>query len=177
MQMNRFFLTLFIGLFAATTAWAQPSKGSVLIGGNVGFASINQDGSSVTSIQFSPSAAFFTSNRFAVGGSVAVEVLAGDADYSSVAVGPLARYYFNTNGPTRFFGQGSLAWENVDFGGFGSQSGFGFGLGFGLDYFINPNVAFEAFLGYDFRNYEDTEDSSSTIGVTFGVAAFIGGGK
>lgn len=176
MKMNHFYLTICLALGIATTAWAQPSKGSVLIGGNVGISSINQDGASVTNIQFSPSAAFFTSDRFAVGGGVAVEVLAGDADFSSVAIGPLVRYYFNGSGSTRFFGQGSLAWENIDFGGIGSQSGFGFGLGFGLDYFINPHVAFEGFLGYDYRNYEDS-DGSNTIGVTFGVAAFIGGGK
>lgn len=48
----------------------------------------------------------------------------------------MARYYFNGDGSTRFFGQGGLTWQNVNPGGdFDSQSAFGFGLGVGLDYF------------------------------------------
>lgn len=176
MKINQLILTIcfFVGALAA---YAQPNKGSVLLGGNVGFSSINQGEANVVNIEFTPKAAFFVSDRFAIGGQVAVEILTGDADYSAFGIGPLARYYFNGSGSTRFFGEGAIAWESVDFGFGGSQSAFGFGLGVGLDYFINQHVALEAVLGYNFRNVEDIEDNSNTIGLTIGIAAFIGGGK
>ncbi|GAB4491575.1 MAG: hypothetical protein OHK0019_11990 [Saprospiraceae bacterium] len=117
------------------------------------------------------------SDRFAIGGQVAVKILTGDADYSAFGIGPLARYYFNGSGSTRFFGEGAITWESVDFGIGDSQSAFGFGLGVALDYFINPHVALEAVLGYNYRNFEDVDDGSNTIGLTIGIAAFIGGGK
>lgn len=163
--------------FAAAVAQAQPVKGSVLLGGNVGFSSVSVGDLGYTSFILSPVAGFFVTDRLAVGGEVSVQVLGGDAEGSTIGASPLVRYYFNGNGSARFFGQGNFNWQSQDFGeGFDAQTGIGFGLGAGLDYFFNEHVALEVFLGYDNLKYEDADDAISTIGLSIGVAAFIGGG-
>ena len=163
-------------LFAGFQAWTQPHKGSILIGGNAGFTSTNFPGDfNATIFSVSPLAGFFVSDRFAVGGSVGVSFFGGDADGSSVRLAPFARYYFNGSGSTRFFGQGNIAWQNVNPGGnLDAQSAFGFGLGVGLDYFFNEHVALEAILGYDNLKGEDDDEATGTFGVTVGISAFIG---
>ncbi len=162
-------------MLAGFQAWAQPHKGSILIGGNAGFTTTSSGNFNYSVITLSPLAGFFVSDRLAVGGSINMTFFGGDADGSSVGLSPLVRYYFNGNGSTRFFGQGKLTWQNVNPGGdFDSQSAFGFGLGVGLDYFFNEHVALEAMLGYDNIKGENDDNATGTFGVTVGVAAFIG---
>lgn len=169
-------LLIFCFLLTGFQAWAQPHKGSILIGGNAGFTSTNFSGDfNVTVFSLSPLAGFFVSDRVAVGGSVGVSFFGGDAEGSSVRLSPLVRYYFNGSGSTRFFGQGNVNWQNTNPGGnLDSESAFGFGLGVGLDYFFNEHVALEAVLGYDSLKGEDDEEATGTFGVTVGVSAFIG---
>jgi hypothetical protein len=115
-------------------------------------------------------------DRVAVGGQLTMNFFGGDAEGSTIGIGPAVRYYFNGSGATRFFGQGNFNWQTVDFGE-ESESGVGFGLGAGLDYFLNQYVALEAFLGYNSFKFSDADDSVNTFGLNIGVAAFIGGGN
>lgn len=167
-----------IFLFAGFTAWAQPQKGSILIGGNAGFASVNSDFADYTIFSLSPMAGFFVSNPFAIGGQVTLQFLGGDAEGSTIGLSPFARYYFNQSGSTRFFGQANITWQTTDFGeNFDSESAFGFGIGAGLDHFFNEHVALEAVVGYQNVKAENDDDATGTFGVTLGIAAFIGGGR
>ena len=169
-------------LFASVNAWAQPQKGSVMIGGNAGFTSTKYPGFiedfTVTSITVAPMAAFFVSDQFAVGGSINLTILGGDADGSSIAASPLARYYFNNSGSSRFFGQAAVSFGSIDPGeGADSQSFFGYGVLAGVDFFLNSNVAIEAGLGFNSQKAKDDNDPTNTFGLVVGVAAFIGGGS
>lgn len=177
MKINQLALTLCL-FIVAVAAQAQPTKGSILIGGNAGFQSVNTEGGDYTVFAIAPLAGFFVAERVAVGGQVNLEFYGGDAEGSTIGLSPLVRYYFNGSGSTRFFGQGTFDWQTVDFGGdLDSQSAIGFGLGAGLDYFFNEHVALEAILGYNNLKFEDADDPISTFGVRIGVAAFIGGGN
>jgi len=175
MKINRLLL-LACFLLAGFQAWAQPHKGSILIGGTAGFSVTNYPGDfNASVISVTPLAGFFITDKLAVGGGINLTFLGGDADGSTIGLSPMARYYFNGDGSTRFFGQGGLTWQNVNPGGdFDSQSAFGFGLGVGLDYFFNERVALEAILGYNNLKGEDDDGSTGTFGISLGVAAFIG---
>lgn len=174
MKINRLLL-LTCFLFAGFQAWAQPHQGSVLLGGTAGFSSTSQDNISITIFSFAPKAGFFITDRFALGGEVNLTFYGGDGSGSLVSLSPLVRYYFNGEGATRFFGQGSITWQNIKpGGGFDGQSAFGFGAGVGMDYFFNEHVALEAIVGYNSLKGENDGGAVNTFGIQLGVAAFIG---
>ena len=88
MKINKLLL-LCCFLLAGFQAWAQPHKGSILLGGNAGFTSTSSGGFNVTIISLAPTAGFFISDRFALGGSVNLAFLGGDAEGSEhVAAAP-----------------------------------------------------------------------------------------
>lgn len=177
MKINQLILTICFSA-SALAAYAQPGKGSILIGGNAGFTSTSSGGFNATQITLSPLLGFFVTDRVSVGGQVTLNFFGGDAEGSIIGLGPAVRYYFNGSGSTRFFGQGNFNWLSLDPGGdLDSESGVGFGLGAGLDYFFNEHVALEAILGYNTFKFSDEEDGTNTFGLTIGIAAFIGGGK
>ncbi|MCC7504848.1 MAG: porin family protein [Saprospiraceae bacterium] len=167
--------TLFVlALLFATTAFAQLQKGTVLLGGTVGFNNYSEDGDGFTVINLSPTAAYFTSNRLAVGGRINIAITTGDVvDQTVIGLAPLVRYYFNDSGNTRYFGQGSLGFQNQKVEGFG-ESYWELGLGVGADFFVNDRVAIEGVLGYARTQAFEGEGGFNTFGLNFGVVAFIG---
>lgn len=173
--MKKLFL-LFAGLFSTAALFAQLQKGTVLLGGNVGFNNVSADGVSTTVINLSPQALFFTSNRFAVGGLVGVAVQTGNGfDATSISIGPAVRFYFNDSGNSRFFGQFDLGFQSVSSQGFSTEAGV-IGLGIGADFFLNDRVAIEGVLGYRRAEVFEGGGGFNQIGLNFGVAAFIGRG-
>ena len=175
--MKRICTLLIILTFAASLS-AQIQKGTVLLGGTVGFNNISEEGEGITSVNLSPSAGFFLSNRFAIGSSLDFNLVADDGETSaSFGLTPFVRYYFNDSGPARFFGQSKVGFQigNTDFSDV--STAWVFGVGIGADFFLNDNVAIEGFLGYQRFQYFEYEVGLNNIGLNFGVAAFIGGGN
>ncbi len=173
------FLALLILLITVTNLSAQIQKGTVLIGGTVGFNNVSEDGDGITTINFSPIVGFFLSDRLAIGGSLDFNLIADDGDNTtSFGLTPFVRYYFNDSGPARFFGQAKAGFQigTTDFSEDVSTA-LVFGLGLGADFFLNDNVAIEGFLGYQRLQYPDAEFGINNIGLNFGVAAFIGRGN
>ncbi|HLF63331.1 MAG TPA: outer membrane beta-barrel protein [Saprospiraceae bacterium] len=165
-------------LLLGLQAWAQPEKGSMMIGGTAGFNSYSQNDNTSTTFNFSPQVGFFITDRFEVGAIVALFFFGDDGDnFNILGIGPFLRYYVNGSGDARFFGQGQIQYSSTDLGAnFDSQSNFGFGAGFGIDYFLNNNVALEAIMGFSSNKDEGADESQTQIGLNIGVAAFIGGG-
>jgi hypothetical protein len=155
---------------------AQPQKGSVLIGGNAAFNIDNRgDDYRAYIIKFSPFGYFFMTDKLAGGGGIGFNWNGGDANGSSVSLQPLLRYYFTNAEMFYFFGQGSGFFQNNNPGS-NQQSYFssGYGLGLGVDYFVNENVAIEAVFGFSSLKAETDENATNTLGLTLGVAAFVG---
>ncbi len=173
---NVYFLLL--SVTSITTLSAQIQKGTILLGGSLGFNNTNQDGENLTTINISPSAGFFLSNRFAVGSSLNLSLTANDGfSASTIGLGPFARYYFNNSGPARFFGQANVGFQAVFLG---DNDGIGLltsGLGIGADFFLNDHVSIVGLLGYQRVQSSRSEFNYGNIGLNFGIAAFIGGGR
>ncbi|MBK6993428.1 MAG: outer membrane beta-barrel protein [Lewinellaceae bacterium] len=175
--MKHFFLLLILLVFA-TNLSAQIQKGTVLLGGTVGFNRISEDGEGITYVNLSPNAGFFLTDRFALGSSLDFIVVASDGESStSFGLSPFARYYLNEGGKSRFFGQGKFGFQIGDTDFFDESTAWIFGLGIGADFFLNDNVAIEAILGYERLQYPEYELGLNHIGLNFGVAAFISRGK
>lgn len=171
--------TFLLAIASVTMLSAQIQKGSVLLGGTVGFNNISVDGNSVTVVNISPSAGFFLNNRFAIGSSLDFSLLFNDGGSNSTTLGlvPFARYYFNGAGKARIFGQADAGFQ-VDFSDGSSGDPLGvFGLSIGADFFLNDYVAIEATLGYQRQQDFQAEAGLNNIGLNIGVSAFIGGGK
>jgi outer membrane protein len=161
--------------FCAGAVFSQPVQGSVLIGGTAGFNSSSFDETNFSTIHLNPLLGFFLTDQLAVGVSVNLTAFGGDSDGSTFGIGPFVRYYFNNSGEARFFGQAGISYVSTDPGEpLDSFSSFGFGVGAGADWFLNPNVALEAILGFSSSKAEDADESTTTIGLNIGVAAFIG---
>jgi len=156
---------------------AQIQKGTVLLGGTVGFNRISEDGNGISYANFSPNFGYFFSNQFALGSSLDFVLVANDGDSkSSFGLSPFARYYFSDSGNSRFFGQAKVGFLTGDTDFFEKSTALTFGVGIGADFFLNEHVAIEAFLGYQRLQYSEYEVGLNNIGLNFGVAAFIGGG-
>ena len=172
------FCTLLIILASFTILSAQIQKGTVLLGGTVGFNNISEEGEGITYVNVSPNAGFFLSDRFALGSILDFVLVATDGESSaSFGLTPFARYYFNASGASRFFGQAKVGFQTGTTNFFDEGTALTFGLGVGADFFLNDNVAIEAFLGYQRLEYSEYEVGLNNIGLNFGVAAFIARGK
>lgn len=174
--MKRFTFLLMAGcLCFSLPAFAQPVKGSMLISGGAGFNSYKYGDYSSSIIFLSPSVGYFVTDRLAAGAALDLTFYGGDDDGSYISIGPFARYYFNGEGPARFFGQAGFQFANIDFGdNSDSFTNLGFHVGAGVNYFLNEFVALEGMLRFSSDKDKDDDQSATNIGLLIGVAAFIG---
>lgn len=176
-------------LSAPAPVTAQTQQGSVLIGGTAGMSSTKTGDLTVTDFNFHPMASFFVVDRLALGGALGVgrsRATSGDAAFTTTtfSVLPTMRYYFNGRGSIRSFGQGAFRygytrWNDPDLFGLlpsrsASSHGTGWAWGVGVDFFLNDHVAIEGVVGYDHFRLRGDRDATRTLGVSFGVSAFVG---
>ena len=160
-------------------AQAQTEKGRFLIGGTAGFNNRSINGNGITTFNLSPNVGYFIIDNLAIGAQLQLTVRSGEGDFNdetSFGFTPFVRYYFADAGPARFFGQGRIGFGSTKFAN-NADSYFTFGLGAGVDFFLNDNVALEAFLGYVNQKFQEANDPINQFGLNIGVQAFIGGGE
>jgi hypothetical protein len=136
--MKRIVLAFFGLAIMSAAANAQTEKGTVLLGGDVAFTSVE----STSAFSLAPNVGFFVANNFAVGGQFSLYTSEG---YTSWGVGPFARYYFSKNQNGKPFVGASLLIggdDNTD-----TQVGFGAKAGYAL--FLNKSIALEFGLTYN----------------------------
>lgn len=175
----KLFLQLLIFVLTTTTISAQITKGSVLIGGTVGFNTLSEDGTSATVVNISPTAGFFLSEQFVLGSALGFTLQASEGStVTTIGLIPFARYYFSNAGNARFFGQFNVGFQNTNSSEFDVDgTSVVIGLGIGADFFLNDHVAIEGSLGYQRLQYPKYEVGVNNIGLNFGIAAFIGRNK
>jgi len=179
MKTVRIFSIVALVVASASAAQSQTEQGRFLIGGNAGFNNRSVNGNGITTFNMSPNVGYFIIDNLAIGAQLQLTVRSGEGDSideTSFGLTPFVRYYFADAGPARFFGQGRIGFGSVEFAN-NADSYFTFGLGAGVDFFLNDNVALEAFLGYDNRKLQEANDPANNFGLNIGVQAFIGGGE
>lgn len=164
-------------LLGVHSASAQIKEGNVMVGGTLANFNANFDHS--TSLTLSPKAAWFIQDGLAVGGYVNLGFthINGEATTYNYGLGPLARYYVNTEKEIKmknlkFFLEANAGFEgnSTNHGG-SSTNGLGFGVGPGVTYFITPNIGVEALLkyngiaGFGSKGYTD----NLTVGIGFQI--------
>lgn len=176
-HMKNFYTLLILCLIVASLS-AQIPKGTVLIGGTTGINNLSESGTNITEFNVSPSVAgFFLGNRFALGAVLNLEAALSDGSSAgAIGLSPFARYYFNDSGSTRTFGQVQVG-VRTNLSENNATALLTCGLGIGADFFLNDRVAIEGLLGYQRVQGLQNIIGLSRIGLNFGIAAFIGGGK
>ena len=143
-------------LDVVSIANAQTDKGDWMVGGNM---TINTT-SGNSEFSLTPSAGYFFAKNFAAGALVTLKFQNIEGTkYSTVEVGPFARYYFDLKNSNfkpflhADFNFGNSTVKN-DFGKVNSTVT-SFFIGAGGAFFINPNVALEAVAGYNRSKIEN----------------------
>ena len=150
--MKKILTTFAFSFLFLSLTYAQVSKGTLLLDGEIGLAyqSSTNGTSEGVDFTFSPIAGYFLSDRFMVGGGFATEtILAEGVDDTSFGFVPTIRYYFNPSS-TRFnyFGQLGAVIQLSDNG----TNAYSATLG--VNKFLNPNVALEG--GFSYSLVDDT---------------------
>lgn len=155
-------------LLVSTSSFAQFSKNSVLIGGNLGLSfnsssstsnGTTSDGRSSTSFSFGPQVGYFVADNFAGGLGVSFQSTFGKGPSSSTALSssslllkPFARYYIKNFYLQGSVGFGSTSIDYEDFQGniINSKSKlFNWSLTGGYAIMLNKHVALEPQVSYN----------------------------
>ena len=150
-----FVITCFL-FFAA--AEAQTEKGDWLVGGRLEFNTSQSN----ASFRFNPDIGWFVANNLAIGAQFNLTYTKlGENKITSFGAGPFARYYFLKKN-VRPFVLVSGAAETGKIKNNNStttENAFNYFVGGGTAFFINPNVALEAVIGYRHTAVQKEKDS------------------
>lgn len=181
--MKKFTVLLATVLIAsAYVGKAQIQKGNVLVGGDLADFSLGLNKGSQFSLDLSPKAAWFIRDNTALGAYVNLGLLTGAGAGTNVnyGVGALARRYLGGNAlgvlrHTRFFLEGNVGIEGVNYSHGESTNGLGIGIGPGLAYFITPNIGLEGLLKYQGLLGFGTAATSSNLNLNVGFQIYLPG--
>lgn len=184
----------------ANSLYSQPLTGKFLVGGSSGFDlsffkekekidGVTRDGSSFTSVEFSPMAGYFFTDQL-VGGielPLSLSSVKFDDDdkhtISSLAFAPFARYYFGSGALVPFvqaeigIGASKDKWNPVGAASNTTRSNLLiWELGGGASMFLKDNVSIDFGLGYgSVSSKEEDEDriTNSGIGLSLGISVIL----
>ena len=142
--MKKLLFAFGITLLSVIATHAQTEKGTLLLGGDVTFSSV--DGNSNLTVR--PNIGVFVASNFAIGGQG--YLFTGDG-FTSWRVGPFARYYFTKNPKGKPFVGADVSVGGTD----DSDTKFGFGGKAGYAVFLNQSIALEFAVNYERLNEMD----------------------
>jgi hypothetical protein len=167
-----------IFLLTASNGMAQTEKGSKLLGGS---ASIQFN--DPFSINLNPSAGIFVLDKLAVGSSISLSFSSNvNSRYTSVGIGPFARYYFGKS-KVQYFVLADVGlyrnWYNFNYPGFEEKrtsSYFKPRLGVGAVYFITQQIGLESTLNYQIYRNSDRFNNNFLF-LNFGFQIYLPSAK
>lgn len=148
-KLSRIIVYMLLISTSNTLSFAQTTKGQWMLGGS-GYISPDR----YISVSVTPTAAYMVSNKFAIGGMLALSYAnSSDTHYLSSYLIPTVRYYFGTSRTQPFIMAGFGPAHGARFykdSNRENQSDFSFygGGALGLSHFINENIALEVMAGY-----------------------------
>lgn len=174
-----------IFLLAPLLCTAQaPSRGAVLVGSVLGGQyqrPIRPAGSFYVDHfwggRVDPMAAYFVTERLAVGAGFTFGLTLNSEDnITTFGGGPLARYYFNSQGRCRVFGQGGLAVLARKISAYDTHTAIGYAARVGATIFGRGRVAFEGTLGYDYVRSSADRIATHGLSAQLGVQVLLNAG-
>lgn len=179
--MKKITIMLAIIMTAGTFAGkAQIQRGNVLVGGDIADFNLGLNEGSVFSMQINPKAAWFIRDNTAIGAIVdlGLSTGAGTGTNVSYGIGALGRQYLsgdalNVLRHTRFFLEGNVGIQGINYSGGRTTNGLGLGIGPGLAYFITPNIGLEGLLKYQGILGFGTSATSSNLNLGVGFQIYL----
>jgi hypothetical protein len=167
-----FAIMLPLSLLSAVTFGQAIGKGTVMVGGSLGF----NTGEGTSQFNMNPNIGFFVGDNFALGGFVSYSSRNfGNTKVNDFGVGPFARYYFGVTQTKPFlvtefeYLSTTTRVDEIKT----TASGFGFLFGMGFSAFINETVAIEGITGYNYNDFKDA-DGSGGFAMRFGFQIYLG---
>jgi hypothetical protein len=162
------------------------SKGSIIIGGAVSFASQGGDlyangDDRQNTLSFMPNALFFVADNIAVGGQLNfTRAWQGDVSSTQFGIGPTAGYFLDVDSSIYPYGAVGLSYQNLSIdSNFADESinGFQYRIGAGiLTQIKQAGITVElAFVGDSFSPEDGDSISGNTIQLSVGVVGLIFG--
>ena len=191
--MKRTFIFACFCILGAHSVWAQTSKGSMMLGGSIGFTDQTNAYKSGpdynwNSFNVSPEFGYFVADNILVGLNVDINtttVSQGmiESESFGFSIGPKFRWYKPTsNEKFSFFAQAAVSFGKVnekDTNGIieteSSTTRFGASLSPGFAYFFNEHWSAELALtgiGFSRQGGDDNTNNDGTTYFTFGVSSF-----
>ena len=151
---------------------AQVTKGNFLAGGSLSFESskYTESENSTTLLRLTPSAGYFFADRFAAGVRVSFSWQSNnDDDYSDLAAGPFARYYFLPAAKTtNIFLEANFLAGSEKYNDFDAAGKTQYGLSAGPVFFLNPNIGVETTVNWSSVKYKDMDGRFNNFGISAG---------
>ena len=170
--MKKLALLVMIAISSYQLSFSQVTKGNFLLGGSISFQSTkySEGGNNTGIFNFMPDVGYFFADRFAGGLRASFTNVSDEGDsYRDLLIGPFARYYFLPAAQkTNIFLEGNFMFGSEKYEGFDASSKTQFGFAAGPAFFINPNIAVEATVGWHSLKYEDDEGRYNTFGLAVG---------
>lgn len=164
------FLLLF-GLFTFTSINAQISKGTWLVGGDLGinYKVIQPFGGRGFSMPLTPLVGYSFTDHFMAGGQIDFLGTLSDGKVGSrTRINPFVRYFFNPNAEGNiYFGEVS-ANILVDEDPIDSYS-----FRFGVTRFLSPSIALQGGIGYTYRTRVSFEGINKNATLGLGIQAYL----
>ena len=172
-MMKKIVLSLLAITVMAAVVNAQTDKSDWMVGGNMTI-NTTKGNSEFTLL---PAAGYFFANNFVAGAKFNVGFSKKDeTKYTSLGIGPFARYYFNIkDSEFKPFVEADWSISNETSKYLGVKDSYtvtNFFIGGGLAYFINSNVALEALAGYN-RSKIETLDPTNGFAFRIGFQVHL----
>jgi hypothetical protein len=157
---------------------AQVSKGLMTVGGDVSVQNTSvSGGGSSNSTSFSPSFAYFLSDKIAVGGALGItsNSTTGSPSTTTTSVTPFVRFYkFTSEGKFGFFAQGGLGFSTTT----GQNTVVTLSVRPGFVYFFTPHWGLDFILpglAYSSGNNTTTFGLTASLSPSLGFRYYFGG--
>lgn len=189
MKSKMFLLSIITLLLSNSLLYSQAAlkKGVYSLGGSIEYSHSKNtlnDPSDITvkssTFGFQPSFSYFVIDNLSIGGNVSfiyydIEMSSSAYSYDSKAkdrqfgIGPIIRYYFETNNIAPFLEVGGAYSKDID----SKQEGKRFNFSGGFDYFLSNSVGLEPYLSYSIVHFTKPDQNTNSFSIGIRINYFI----
>ncbi len=169
--MKKISILFLFALFTITSVSAQISKGTWMLGGELGlgYQMIQPEERDGVSLPLTPLVGYSINDHLMVGGQFGVVGLFSDGNSSgSSQIRPFVRYFFNPENEGNIYFSELGASFQLESDPINTYS-----LGFGVNRFLSPSVALEGGLGYSLITGSILDEPINNFTLSIGIQAYL----